>query len=97
MATSNNFSLPSFNQNPTKLENNNNYLRWQTQVNPALRSGDFMGIVDGSEPCPPKFITDSEGKEIPNPEFNIWTRKDQYILSWLTTTLSDSVLSTIYG
>jgi hypothetical protein len=67
------------------------------QVNPALRSGEFMGIVHGYEPCPPKFIIDSEGKKIPIPEFNMWTCKDQYILSWLTMTLSDWVLSVVYG
>jgi hypothetical protein len=97
MAISTNISLPNFNQNPTKLESSNNYLRWQTQVRPALRSSELMGIVDGTDPCPPKFINDDEGKEIPNPEFSVWTRKDQYVLSWLTTTLSDSVLSTVYG
>jgi hypothetical protein len=66
-------------------------------VLPALRSHKVIGIVDGTEPCPPKFITNSDGIEVSNPEFSIWTRKDQHILSWLTMTLSDSVLSTIYG
>lgn len=81
----------------TKLENSNNYLRWTTQVLPALRSNEVMCIVDGTKPCPPKFITNSDGTEVSNPEFSIWTRKDQHILSWLTISLSDSVMSTVYG
>ena len=95
--TSANISLPKFNQNPTKLESSNNYLRWQTQVHPALRSSKLMGIVDGTNPCPPKFINDDEGMEIPNPKFSVWTHKDHYVLSWLTTTLSDSVLFIVFG
>jgi hypothetical protein len=95
--TSTNISLPNFNQNPTKLESINNYLRWQTQVHPALCSSELMGIVDGIDPRHPKFIIDDEGKYISNPEFSVWTCKDQYVLSWLTTTLFDSILFAIYG
>lgn len=89
-ASSLNFSLPNFTQIVSKkLENSNNYLRWLTQVHPALCSHELVGIVDGSEPCPPKLITDDEGQEVPHPKFVIWTRKDQYILSWITMTLFD--------
>jgi hypothetical protein len=74
-----------------------NYLSWLTQFLPILRSQDSMGIVDGTEPCPPKFLLDAENKEIPNPAFAVWQRKDQTILSWINITLSKKVLSTIYG
>jgi hypothetical protein len=33
-----------------------NYMTWVFQFRPILRTNDLMGIVDGSEPCPPKFI-----------------------------------------
>jgi transposase InsO family protein len=56
-----------------------------------------MGIVDGTEPCPSKFIVDASNKETLNPAFVIWKRKDQTILSWINLTLSKKVLSTIYG
>ncbi|KAJ0010191.1 hypothetical protein Pint_33958 [Pistacia integerrima] len=39
-----------------------NYLNWTTQFTLVLRSHDLLGIVNGSELCPPKFATDSEGK-----------------------------------
>jgi hypothetical protein len=74
-----------------------NYLSWITQFGPILCSQDSMGIVDGTEPCPPQFLLDAENKETPNPAFAIWQRKDQTILSWINITLSKKVLSTIYG
>jgi hypothetical protein len=88
-------NLPNFNQ-MVKLECHN-YLMWLSQVLPALRSQDILGFVDGSEPCPPQLITDDEGQEITNPTYLIWTKKDQLLLSWINVTLSDKVLSTVYG
>jgi len=74
-----------------------NYLSWTTQFLPILRSQEAMGIVDGTEPCPPKFLTDESNKETPNPAFAAWQKKDQTVLSWINITLSKKVLSTIYG
>jgi hypothetical protein len=91
------FSLPNPNHQVTVKLDSTNYLRWLTQFNPILRSNDLMGIVDGSEPCPQPTLTDDQGKEIPNPEFRLWNRKDQCILSWINVTLSEKVLSTVYG
>jgi hypothetical protein len=56
-----------------------------------------MGFVDGSEPCLPKAITDDDGKAIPNLEYHTWNKKDQYLLSVITGSLSEKVLATIYG
>jgi hypothetical protein len=69
MASSTIFTPPNTNQTDSLKLDNNNYLMWLTQVLPILRTHDLMGIVDGSEPCPQKHITDDKGKEIPNPEF----------------------------
>jgi len=91
------FNPPTVNQNGSLKLDNNNYLMWLTQVLPILRHHDLLGIVDGSEPCPPKFITTDEQKEVLNPEFIIWNRKDQYLLSVITSSLTESVLATVYG
>lgn len=56
-----------------------------------------------SEPCPLKFFPTSKNKaldqasETLNPEFTLWEKKDQYILSWFIATLSEKVVSTVYG
>jgi len=52
------------------------YLSWLTQFSPILRSQECMGIVDGTDPCPPQFLVDDSGKQVPNPKFTIWQRKD---------------------
>lgn len=82
-----------------KLSGPNNYLPWTSQLVPTLNTYDLMGIVDGTEPCPPKTLPPSSYKEEPslNPAYSLWFRKDQFILSWINATLSESVLSTTYG
>jgi len=80
----------------TKLDGPN-YMSWLFLVVPILKSHDFMGIVDGSEPCPPQFVPDDQGKDVLNPDYSLWNKKDQFILSWLNTALNESVLSTLYG
>jgi hypothetical protein len=96
----NTFTLPSITQHiSTKLDGPNSYLNWVSHFMPILKSHDLMGLVDGSEPCPPKHVVDEAGKatdEI-NPEYSLWQKKDQCLLSWFNTTLSDSVLSSVYG
>lgn len=44
-------------------------------------------------------LPDDRGKETPavNPAFVIWTKKDQYPLSWINATLTEKVLLTLYG
>ncbi|KAJ0010864.1 hypothetical protein Pint_33970 [Pistacia integerrima] len=76
-----------------------NYLNWITQFTPLLRSHDLLGIVDGSESCPPKFATDSEGKTTSDitTDYMVWQKKDQFILAWINATLMEKVLSTVYG
>jgi hypothetical protein len=91
------FTPPTINQNASLKLDNNNYLMWLTQVLPILRHHELLGIVDGSEPCPPKFITNDEQKEVLNPEFTVWNKKDQYLLSVITSSLTESVLASVYG
>jgi hypothetical protein len=79
-----------------KLDNHN-YPSWLSQFMPILRTQEFMGIVDGSGPCPPKFVSNAEGKETLNPEYVNWTKKDQCLLSMILITLSEIVLSTVFG
>jgi len=90
------FSLPNPNHQVTVKLDSTNYLRWLTQFNPILRSNDLLDIVDGSEPCPQPTLTDDQDKEIPNPEFHLWNKKDQCILSWINVTRSENLLSTVY-
>jgi hypothetical protein len=91
------FTLPNLTHfTSIKLEGPN-YLSWTTQLAHILKTHNLMGIVDGFEPCPPQFLPGDDGKEVLNPTYSIWQKKDQYVLSWINVHLSESVLSTIYG
>jgi hypothetical protein len=76
-----------------------NFISWTTQFLPALRTHELLGIVDGSEASPSEFILDAEGKPtlVRNPEFQVWQKKDQFILAWINATLTERILSTVYG
>jgi hypothetical protein len=91
------FTLSTLQFNGVKLEGPNNYLVWLSQVVPVLKCHDLMGLADGSESCPQKILCDESSKEVPNPEYIIWNKNDQFLLSWINITLSEKVLSTIYG
>jgi hypothetical protein len=73
------------------------YLLWTSQLVPILKTHDLMGIVNGSNPCPPEFLLDVEGMLVSNPAYFVCVKTDQFILSWINLNLSESVLSTIYG
>ncbi|KAF9680063.1 hypothetical protein SADUNF_Sadunf06G0081000 [Salix dunnii] len=93
------FTFPSINHLISVKLDGSNYLSWVSQFLPVLRSNDLLGIVDGSDSCPSKFLVDSHGKETltVDPKFIVWTKKDQYLLSWLNATLSESILPTVFG
>jgi hypothetical protein len=35
-----------------KLDNGN-YIRWLMQIEHVLKANELLGIIDGTEPCPP--------------------------------------------
>lgn len=71
------YILPNFNQfTAGKLDEGGSYLAWLSQTVPTLKSHDMMGIADGTEPCPPKFLPNDPGKDVLNPDYSIWCWKD---------------------
>jgi hypothetical protein len=75
-----------------------NYLAWVSQFLPTLKCYELVGIVDGSEPCPPQFMINSTtSEESPNPAYAIWQKKDQHILSWILCSLNPTIMSSMYG
>ncbi|KAM1532370.1 hypothetical protein ACFX10_006410 [Malus domestica] len=82
----------------TKLKQDN-YLVWKALFAPIFRRYKFIGIVDGSEVCPCPFFLDESGKNtgIPNPDFDLWYEKDQNILIWLNSTLSEDIIPFTIG
>ena len=93
------FTFPTINHLISVKLDGSNYLSWVSQFLPVLRSNDLLGIVDGSEPCPSKFSVDASGQTTltVDPKFTLWNKKDQYLLSWLNATLSETILPSVFG
>jgi uncharacterized protein YxjI len=94
-----NFVVPNITSLVTIKLEGPNYMSWTSQFVPALSTHDLLGIVEGSDICPSKFTVDAEGKSTStiNPDFLVWQKKDQFVLAWLNATLSEKVLSMVYG
>jgi hypothetical protein len=57
-----------------------------------------MGLVDGSEPCPLKFLTTAETNEQDlNPAYVLWQKRDQHLLSWILCSLEPALISSMNG
>uniref|UniRef100_A0A5K1C2B9 Uncharacterized protein n=1 Tax=Nymphaea colorata TaxID=210225 RepID=A0A5K1C2B9_9MAGN len=70
----------------------NNYLLWKSQLCSAMYSQDLLRYVDGSSTLPEKLNANSI--EI-NLEYIKWKRSDQLALSWILSTVSESILTQI--
>jgi hypothetical protein len=72
-----------------------NYLLWQAQIQPYLRSQRLLGYVTGDLPCPSKTLPAPEKDAPPvlNPTYDQWVEQDQAILSAILSSLSPEVLS----
>jgi hypothetical protein len=99
ITSANSFSIPNISHlTGAKLEGPN-YIVWVSRFLPILRTNGLMNIVDGSEPAPPKYLPKPASMSTAplNPEFVLWEKKDQFILSWLIASLSEKVVATVYG
>ncbi|GMP63931.1 hypothetical protein CsSME_00025419 [Camellia sinensis var. sinensis] len=73
-----------------------NYIVWKTHLQNILRATNLLCYVDGTCACPSATITDSEGKNVINPEFLSWTQIDAHLLSCITATLTPTVFTSTY-
>ena len=61
-----------------------NFLAWSAQLLPLFWSYGLMGIVDGSDFCPPQFSSiEHKVQGITNSAYMAWQYKDQTILGWI--------------
>ena len=67
---------------------------------PLLNAYDVMGIVDGSYSSPPPLIENFEGENSgirSNPDYILWHRMDQLVLSWFVSSVSEEIGSQLVG
>ncbi|WVZ68483.1 hypothetical protein U9M48_017417 [Paspalum notatum var. saurae] len=79
----------------TEKLSRNNFPLWKAQVLAVLRGAQMAGFLDGTNKAPPmtiKAMINDKEKEIPNPEFAVWTAHKQQVLSYLLLSLSRDIL-----
>lgn len=83
---------------PIKLDRQN-YLMWKSQVLPSIRGNELEGFINSTKPCPNKFLVvvadDQTAETTVNPEYALWKKQDQLLLSWLLSSMNESVLSSV--
>ena len=78
----------------------NNLSSWRSQVLPTIRAHGLEGFLLGNIPCPDQFLDstivngngETETIQITNQEFVSWTRHDQFLMSWLLSSMTESML-----
>ncbi|GAV81757.1 UBN2_3 domain-containing protein, partial [Cephalotus follicularis] len=73
--------------------NASNYLIWRSQFLALLRGYDLLSYVDGTAKPPPTQFDDGSS----NPAYILWHKQDQLLLSWLLSSLTESVHAQVVG
>ncbi|KAK6159819.1 hypothetical protein DH2020_003200 [Rehmannia glutinosa] len=66
-----------------------NFPVWSRQVQSTLIGFDLVGYIDGTKTSPNKFT--DEARKVINPEYLIWFRQDQILISALLGSCSDTI------
>ncbi|KAK6118844.1 hypothetical protein DH2020_047411 [Rehmannia glutinosa] len=84
--------LPTFTTITLRLDRTN-YSYWKSQVLATVRAHGFDEFLLGTSSAPTRFVHSSSGSTpVANPEFQTWIRRDSYLLSWLLSSISESML-----
>ncbi|XP_024166783.1 putative 4-hydroxy-4-methyl-2-oxoglutarate aldolase 3 [Rosa chinensis] len=77
-----------------KLKTREMYFFWKTLFEDIFKRYELTGIVNGSEPCPDRFLIHKNGNltNQVNLAFDVWHEKDQKIITWIKSTLSEDVV-----
>ncbi|KAH9766800.1 retrovirus-related pol polyprotein from transposon RE1 [Citrus sinensis] len=83
---------------PIKLDRSN-YLIWKSQILSSVRANELESVLDGSRICPDQFLSSTQGNSTvasrENPQFAVWRKQDQMLLSWLLSSISVKILSLV--
>ena len=81
-----------------KLDSSN-YIVWKHQISMVLETYSLFELLDDNQPIPEKFLKDLSGSvtAIFNPEYSIWKSKEKALLTFISSTLTPSVLALTVG
>ena len=81
-----------------KLDNTN-YKVWKHQISMVLETYSLFVLLEEPQLIPEKFLEDPSGNftSILNPNFLIWKSKEKALLTFMSSTLSSSILAVTVG
>lgn len=84
-------TLPNFHSISIRLDRTN-YAFWRAQILSTIRAHNFDDLVDKYHTPPPQYLPSSSGDCITNPNFLNWIRRDQYLVSWMLSSIGETML-----
>uniref|UniRef100_A0A803R4K4 Retrotransposon Copia-like N-terminal domain-containing protein n=1 Tax=Cannabis sativa TaxID=3483 RepID=A0A803R4K4_CANSA len=91
------FNPVYFNHNMSIRLNDHNFLLWKQQVLAAIRGNRLQKFIQDRAP-PPRFLSDADqASNTFNPEFLDWEVQDQLLVSWLLSSMTESLLTRMVG
>ena len=81
-----------------KLDSSN-YIVWKHQISMVLETYSMFELLDEVPLVPKKFLKDLSGTitSVLNPDYLIWKSKEKALLTFISSTLTPSVLAMIVG
>ena len=88
-------AVPHINPLSIKLDRNNFHF-WSTQVLSTARAHGLEGFPLGTLTCPSQSQSlvnkNGETSQVPNPEYYLWLRHDQFLMSWIFASIFEGTL-----
>ncbi|KAH6774149.1 hypothetical protein C2S51_012553 [Perilla frutescens var. frutescens] len=91
-SASSSIELPHLQSLHIRLDRSN-YAFWRLQVLATIRAHGFTDFIDPTKIPPSQFLpTSSTGGCMPNPDYQLWLCRDQFLMSWLLSSISEAML-----
>jgi hypothetical protein len=89
---------------PCELLTRDNYAIWRSQVLPAIRGSQLVGLLDDTDAAPPIEVevtpvdktTNTAAMMGPNPDYASWLSRGQIVLSYLLQSLSCEIMPHVH-
>lgn len=74
-----------------------NFLLWKFQIEMAIKGYGLQKFIDQATISPPQFVSSNDDQLTPNTEFLIHNRQDSLLCSWILSSISPKLLSSVVG
>ena len=91
--------LPNTSNMMTVKQDNTNYIVWKYQISMVLETYSLFELLEEPQLIPKKFLKDLSGSytTVVNPDFLVWKSKEKDLFTFISSTLSSSVLTLTVG